>query len=258
MYGYQVKKRDDEKLRTRLRELAEQRKRWGCPMLHAVLKREGLVQNHKRTERIYKEENLIIHKRRRKKRASHVRLDVEKATRSNEIWAMDFIEDRLSSGRKLRCLTIVDTFTKEGIAIETDTSLGGERVTRVLDRISMTRDLPKYITIDNGPEFISRAMDDWAYRNNVQLNFSRPGKPVDNCYIESFHDKFREECLNMHYFSTLAEAKYIIEGWRRDYNEVRPHSTLNYQTPNEFAQKIENQVGINTVKLYSRVVLKRG
>ena len=227
-------------------------------MLHAVLKREGLVQNHKKTERIYKEENLLIRKRRRKKQASHVRLDVEKSTRPNEIWAMDFIEDRLAIGRKLRCLTIVDTFTKESIAIEVDTSITGERVARVLDRISIARELPKYITVDNGPEFISLAMDGWAYRNAVKLNFSRPGKPVDNCYVESFHDKFREECLNMHYFLTLAEAKYIIEDWRRDYNGVRPHSALNYLTPSEFAQKCKQEAGKNTEKLCSQVVLKRG
>ncbi len=257
-YRYEPKPNNDIKLRTRMKELAEKRKRWGAPMLHAVLRREGLVVNHKRTERIYKDEGLTLRRKKRKKMTSFKRSEPDKATQPNEMWSMDFIEDKLWTGRRIRCLTIVDTFTRECPVIEVDTSIGGERVTRVLDRMAAIRGLPKLITIDNGPEFISKVLDAWAYRNSVELDFITPGKPVENCYIESFHDKFRDECLNLHYFTALKEAQDIIEDWRNDYNEVRPHSSLGYLTPKEFAQKHQKSITVNTGKLYFPVVLKEG
>src|SRR5262249_13386761 len=140
----------------------------------------------------------------------------------NERWSMDFVHDTLFYGRRFRCLTIVDDCSRVAPNIEVDTSLSGERVVRVLDRLKQTHGLPKILSIDNGPEFQSKALDQWAYDNKVQLQFSRPGKPVDNAYIESFNGKFRDECLNEHWFTSLTEAKQIIEAWRKDYNEVRP------------------------------------
>lgn len=264
-YRYELKAKNDMPIRERMRHWAEKKKRWGCPMLHAVLRREGLVKNHKRTERIYREEGLSLRRKKRKKMASFKRTQPQEATQPNEIWSMDFIEDKLWSGRRIRCLTLVDTFTRECPVIEVDTSIGGERLTRVLDRIVAMRGLPKLITIDNGPEFISKAVDAWAYRNGVGLDFITPGKPVENCYIESFHDKFRDECLNLHYFTALKEAQDIIEDWRGDYNEVRPHSSLDYLTPNEFALKHQESLttaapkaDLNTEKLYFPMVLKQG
>lgn len=161
---------------------------------------------------------------------------------------MDFIHDKLWCGRKFRSLSIVDTFTHERLALEVDTSLGGERVKRVLERLSEERGLPEAITVDNGPEFISQVMDEWAYRRGVKLDFIRPGKPTDNPFVESFHDKFRDECLNENYFLSLTEARTIIEDWRIEFNTFRPHRSLKGLTPEEFKQQNEAQ------KLYLQVV----
>lgn len=231
----------DEGLRTRLRELAEIRRRFGCPRLHVLLKREGLVMNHKRTERIYREEKLSLRLRKRKKRSSGMRIILPKATKTNERWSMDFIHDSLSNGRKFRALTVVDVFSKECPAIEVDTSLSGERVTRVLERLSEWRKLPEVITVDNGPEFAGKALDAWAYQRNVKLHFIEPGKPIQNAFAESFNGRFRDECLNEHWFMTLEEAKIRIENWRIDYNEVRPHSSLDNLTPAAYASQFKTK-----------------
>ena len=155
----------------------------------------------------------------------------------NERWSMDFVSDQLFWGRRFRCLTIVDDTTKEAPAIEVDVSLTGERVTETLDRLALFQGLPKVLRMDNGPEFQSKALDEWAYRNGVQLEFIRPGKPTDNAYIESFNGKFRDECLNESWFTSLDEAKTIIETWRVDYNENRPHSALGGIPPREFRKR---------------------
>ncbi len=197
--------------------------------------------NHKRTEKIYREEGLALRIRKRKKLASVPRVPAPKATRPTEQWAMDFIQDSFWSGRRFRCFTLVDTFTKECPLIEVDTSLTGLRVTRVLEHLSKTQGLPKSIRVDNGPEFISQVLDEWAHRRGVKLDFIRPGKPTDNPYIESFHDKFRDECLNQHYFLNLNEAKEVIEDWRIEYNTVRPHETLDQLTPMEFMAEYKRQ-----------------
>jgi len=235
VYRYRPKPGNDEEVRKRLRELAEQRKRFGSPRLHILLKREGLVINHKRTERLYREEGLALRKKRRRKSAAGARVIMPLPQRTNERWSMDFVTDSIVTGRRFRALTIVDDYSRECPAIEVDTSLGGRRVVGVLERLAETRGLPEAITIDNGPEFAGRVMDEWAYRNGVKLNFIRPGKPIENAYIESFNGRLRDECLNTNWFISLKHAREIIEDWRRDYNELRPHSSLKGSTPKEYA-----------------------
>jgi putative transposase len=163
-----------------------------------------------------------------------LRLELTEPTKPNERWAMDFMSDGLWNGRKFKVLTILDIFTKECLAIEIDTSINGNRVTRVLDWFALTRGVPEVITTDNGPEFAGIALDRWAYNNNVRLDFIKPGKPIQNAFIESFNGRLRHECLNQHYFVTLEEAKKIIEAWRLEYNTFRPHGSLKGLTPEEF------------------------
>ena len=226
-----------------MKELIEGNRNMGFVMLHPILRREGLVINHKRTWRIYREQNLTIKSRKRSKRVSINRLELAEPTKPNQHWAMDFVHDSLWSGRKFKTLTIVDIFGKENLALEVDFSINGLRVTRVLDWLILTRGCPDAITIDNGPEFAGQSMDAWAYQNGVKLNFITPGKPIENAFIESFNGRFRHECLNQHYFATLQEAKEIAEKWRINYNTFRPHSSLKGQTPDAFvkAWKEENQ-----------------
>jgi len=234
-YRYRPKEDNDVVLRHRLRELAGQRKRFGSPRLHITLKRENLVVNHKRTERIYREEGLALRRKRRRKGAAGIRVIMPAAVRPDEQWSMDFVSDSIVTGRKFRALTIVDNYTRECPVIEVDTSLGGARVVNVLERLSETRGLPEVITVDNGPEFAGKALDEWAYRKSVQLNFITPGKPVENAYAESFNGRLRDECLNTNWFLNLKHARNVIEDWRKDYNEVRPHSSLKNMTPMEYA-----------------------
>jgi putative transposase len=201
-----------------------------------MLKREGLVVNHKRTERIYREEGLALRRKRRRKGAAGARVMLPPAERPNQHWSMDFISDSIVTGRRFRALTVVDDYSRECPSIEVDTSLGGRRVVSVLDRLTEARGLPEIITVDNGPEFIGKALDEWAYRKGVKLNFIRPGKPIENAYAESFNGRLRDECLNTNWFLSLREAREIIENWREDYNQVRPHSSLNNLTPKEYAK----------------------
>ena len=238
----------NEKIRKRLKQLAARHRKWGAWKFWRILRREGLMVNHKRVERIYRQEGLSLRERKRKKLKALARVPLPKPERANQQWSMDFIHDKLWEGRRFRSLSIVDTFTHECLALEVDTSLGGERVKRVLERLSEERGLPEAITVDNGPEFISQAVDEWAYRRDVKLDFIRPGKPTDNPYVESFHDKFRDECLNENYFLSLAEARTIIEDWRTEFNTFRPHRSLKGLTPEEFKQQNE------TRKLYLQVV----
>jgi putative transposase len=235
VYRYRPELGNDEELRKRLRELAEQRKRFGSPRLHILLKREGLVVNHKRTERVYREEGLALRKKRRRKGAAGARVVIPFPQRTNERWSMDFVTDSIVTGRRFRALAIVDDYSRECPAIEIDTSLGGRRVVGVLEKLAEVRGLPEVITIDNGPEFAGRVLDEWAYRKGVKLSFIRPGKPMENAYIESFNGRFRDECLNTNWFISLNHARSVIEEWRRDYNEVRPHSSLKGATPKEYA-----------------------
>jgi putative transposase len=221
-------------LRMRLKDLAGTRVRYGYRRLHVLLMREGWAINHKRVYRLYKQEGLSLRLKTKKKRASEARVPPPAALAPLECWSMDFVADRLSDGRQIRMLTLVDNFSRVSPAIEVDFSLTGKRVVEVLERLKKTCGLPKVIRVDNGSEFISKAMDEWAYRNGVKLEFSRPGKPTDNAFIESFNGRLRQECLQQNWFISLDDAKGIVEDWREDYNEERPHSSLRQQTPSEF------------------------
>jgi putative transposase len=238
-YCHQRKSADDKAIRQRLKELAEQRRRFGCHRLHVILKREGLVINHKRTERIYREEGLSLRLKKRKKKVAMLRVKLPEPQYINQRWSMDFISDSLCTGRRFRALNIVDDFSRESLVIEVDTSIGGARVVNVLERLAELRGLPEVITTDNGPEFAGKALDEWAYRTGVKLHFIRPGKPIENAYIESFNGKLRDECLNENWFFTLKDAREVIEAWRIDYNEFRPHSSLGDLSPLQYVYKNE-------------------
>lgn len=226
----------DEALRVRMRTLAERKVRWGCPIIHAICKREGLVVNHKRTERLYyRELGLSLRKRRKKKRPSHVRLVMPPPSRPNERWSMDFVHDQCRDGRKLKCFTLGDDCTREALAIDVARSIRGVHVIALLDRIAAPRGYPTNIVMDNGPEFTCLAMEDWATTHGVQLDFIDPGKPVQNAFRESFNGRFRDECLNQELFADIADAQRKIEHWRHEYNQMRPHSSLDYQTPADYA-----------------------
>lgn len=240
-YRYQAKPKNDEAIKKRLRELAELRRRFGSPRLHILLRREGYLINHKRTERLYKEEGLALRRKTSRKRSSHVRVVMDRPERANQHWSMDFVSDSLYSGRRFRVLTLVDDFSKECPLLLADHSITGNRVARTLDYLTQLKGVPEVITVDNGPEFISKALDLWAYQNNVRLRFIQPGKPVQNAYIESFNGKFRDECLNDNVFINLHSAREIIEQWRVDYNTERPHSSLNNMTPEEFSRTMTTE-----------------
>jgi putative transposase len=231
--------RDDASIRTRLREMAAEKRRYGYRRLHVLLRREGVMVNHKCVERIYREEGLSVRKRKRKRVAGSVRLPAVQAMQPDQVWSLDFVSDALAWGRKLRMLTVVDTYTRESLAIEVDTSLSGVRVARVLDRVISERGaLPAEIVMDNGPELTSKALDQWAYDRGVRLRFIEPGKPQQNGYVESFNGKLRDECLNEHWFLSLYDARRIVETWRVEYNRERPHSSLGNQTPEAFRRSI--------------------
>jgi len=232
---YQRRRSGDQELRERLRELAGERRRFGYRRLHVMLRREGEMVNHKRVYRLYREEGLSVRKRRRKRVSREARLPLQAPTGPNQLWSLDFMSDALWWGRKIRLLTVEDAYTREALAIEVDTSLSGVRVARVLDRAIEERgEIPEQIVLDNGPELTSRALDQWAHKRGVRLRFIDPGKPVQNAFIESFNGRFRDECLNEHWFLSLADARRIVEDWRFDYNQNRPHSSLGNLTPQEY------------------------
>jgi len=227
--------RSEDPVRAPLRELAAQRPRFGYRRLGILLRRAGWRVNDKRVYRLYRADGLAVRRRRRRKLAAGTRIVLPVPTQPNQRWSMDFMGDTLASGRTFRTLNIVDDCSRECLEIEVDTSISGVRVTRVLDRIGEGRPLPAVIVLDNGPEFTSKALDAWAYAHGVRLQFIRPGKPVDNAFVESFNGKFRDECLNEHWFQGLADARTKIGAWKTDYNEVRPHSALCDRTPTKFA-----------------------
>ena len=220
----------------RLQAHAAVRARFGYRRLHILLKRDGFVVNHKRVHRIYRAAGLQVRRRRRKRLTRMDRVPLPVPSQRLARWSMDFTVDTLADGRGFRTLNIVDDFTRECVAIEVDRSLPGLRVARVLDRLHATIGLPQAIVVDNGPEFAGRTLDAWAYARGVTLRFIRPGKPIENAYIESFNGKFRDECLNEHWFVSVADAQTTIETWRVDYNTVRPHSSLDGATPHQFAR----------------------
>jgi putative transposase len=230
-YRYRSVAADQTPLRLRLRDLAATRVRYGYRRLHVLLRREGWQINHKRVYRRYREEGLAIRVKRRKKLTSASRVPPPPATRPLERWSLDFLSDSLVDGRRFRILTRVDNVSRVSPAIEAGASLTGERVVRLLEEVRATVGLPQRIAVDNGPEFISKALDAWAYRNGVQLEFSRPSKPTDNAFAESFNGHFRAECLDCHWFASLEEARQTIEAWRIEYNTERPHRALGQKTP---------------------------
>ena len=237
---YRGKALDDGELRSKLRELAHEHRRFGTPRLTVLLRREGFTDNHKRIERVYREEGLQVKRRKRKRTCRSTRLrKIDHPRRANERWSMDFVHDFLEGGRRLRCLTIVDDFTRECPHIEVATSISGDRVARVLDYLAWSRGLPEEIVVDNGPEFTGLVMDQWAHQHAVSLHFIEPGKPTQNAFIESFNGSFRDECLNEHWFPDLADAQQKVESWRKKYNTFRPHSSLGQMTPEEFAEKLD-------------------
>ena len=203
--------------------------------IHVLLRREGWQDNHKRVRRIYREEGLNLRLRRpRRSKAARHRSEPIYLTAPNECWSMDFVMDALFDGRRFRALTVVDNYSRECLEIEVDQSLKGEDVVRTMERIKLVRGVvPNRIKVDNGSEFISKALDKWAYENNVVLDFSRPGKPTDNAFIESFNGSFRDECLNVNWFLSLEDAKEKITAFKKEYNHFRPHSALGNLTPVE-------------------------
>ena len=239
---YRPQGKDDGAVRGALRELAWERPRFGYRRLREMLRRRGWPMNRKRVYRLYREEGLAM-RRRKRKRVAAPRLPLVLPTRAHEVWTMDFTQDSLASGRRFRTLNLMDGYTRQALAIEVDTSLPGARVVRVLERLRQAHGAPERIQVDNGPEFISQVVDQWAYEHGVALHFIRPGKPTDNGRIESFNGKFRDECLNQYWFVSLGEARERIEAWRIDYNEVRPHSSLGYCTPAEFAAQMAGAQG---------------
>jgi putative transposase len=236
---YKRRSPDDDNVRQRLKELAMQRRRFGSPRLTVMLKREGFHINHKRVERIYKEEGLQVKKRQKRRSIAALRIVIPAPTKPNKRWSIDFVSDSLSDGRRFRCLTIVDDFSRESPNIFVDRSIPGHRVAQVLDALGGARGLPDTIVCDNGPEFSGSALDRWAHERGVKIAFIRPGKPVENAFIESFNGKFRDECLNENWFVSLQDAKEKIETWRRDYNRDRPHSSLGNLSPDEFIKRHE-------------------
>jgi putative transposase len=237
VYYYQSQARDSQALSGRIREITQTRVHYGYRRVHVLLRREGFRDNHKRVYRLYREQGLSLRcKRPKRNKAVQPRQPRKPATQENQIWSMDFVADNLFDGRKLRMLTVVDCYSRQSLAIHVGQRLTGEDVVQVLNHVVAQRGKPQTIKTDNGSEFISKAMDKWAYENGIQLEFSRPGKPTDNAMVESFNGRLRQECLNEHWFMSLADAKSKIEAWRQHYNETRPHSALNWLSPNEFAR----------------------
>ncbi len=241
MVRYVGRRPDDLALRKRLEELAAERRRFGFRRLTVLLRREGVKDNVKRILRVYREANLQVRRRVKRRVALGRGNPVPAISTINERWSLDFMHDTLRTGRKIRTLNVVDDFTRECLAIEVDTSISGHRVARVLDVIAGNRGYPETLVMDNGTELTSLAMLIWARDRHVRLHYIAPGKPTQNAYVESFNGKFRDECLNENTFDSLSEAREEIERWRNDYNHARPHRGLGQQTPEGFAQSLQNR-----------------
>lgn len=234
-YRYQSTMDRQEELRIRLRDLAASRVSYGYRRLHILLLREGWDVNHKRVYRLYREEGLSLRRKTPRRRVSAARRIARPLPNdSNESWSMDFVSDQLYNGQPIRVLAIVDNYSRESLALKVGKRLCGEDVAAVLNKLIGERGRPKKLWCDNGSEFTSRVLDQWAYFNKVQLDYSRPGKPTDNAVVESFNGRFRQECLNENWFLSVADAQAKIELWRCDYNQVRPHSSLGNRTPKEY------------------------
>jgi putative transposase len=235
MIRYRSVKPDDAPVRRRLHEIAKDRPSFGAKRLHVMLRRDGLRINHKKVHRLYVEEGLQLKPRRRRRRSATVRQARAVVTQPNQRWAMDFMHDVLATGQTVRVFTLVDVFTRECVALEVARSFSGSDVARMLSDVGeRVGRLPPIVQCDNGTEFTSTALDHWAYWNRVQLDFSRPGKPVDNSVCEAFNGSLRRECLTRHWFASLAEARVVLTSWREDYNNHRPHTSFGLQPPAVF------------------------
>ena len=223
-------------LRKKIIEIALPKKSYGYRRIYVLLKRKGIRVNHKKVYKIYKKEDLMKRKKKKKRLVREKnKLEIPKAL--NQVWAMDFMSDSLSNGNKIRTLNIIDVFSRECISLQVDRSISSEKVISILEYLEFTRGLPEKIRVDNGPEYISKRLREWAEKRNIKLDYIQPGKPTQNAFIESFNGKFREECLDQNWFINLNDAKQIVEEWRQEYNKERPHSAIGYMTPEEFAKK---------------------
>ena len=235
-YRYRRQWRELEGLRVRIQELAADRPRAGYRTIHYFLKVDGWKVGAKQVYRVYRDAGLAVRRRKRKRTGVIQRQPAAVPEAPNVRWSMDFMSDSLENGRSFRVLNVVDDFSREALAMEVDTSITGQRVSRVLDRLVEERGAPAAIVVDNGSEFTSRALDQWSYRTGIRLDFIEPGKPIQNCFVESFNGRVRDECLNQHWFTDLGHARRIVEAWRLDYNHVRPHSSLGYTPPAVYAE----------------------
>jgi len=237
-YRYEPAPDRNQSLREQILALAHRHRRYGAGMIYLKLRQTGQRVNHKRVDRLYAEAGLQVRRRRRKKVPVADRQPLGRPLSANQVWSMDFVFDRTAEGRVIKCLTVVDDATHESVAIVPERAIGGHALTRILDRLALERGLPQAIRTDNGKEFCGRAMLTWAHARGVRLFLIQPGKPNQNAYIESFNGRLRDECLNEHWFVSLAHARTVIEAWRREYNEERPKKSLGGLTPSAYARQL--------------------
>ncbi|MBB5019217.1 transposase InsO family protein [Chitinivorax tropicus] len=237
-FRYSPRPDHNDVLRQRIIKLAQKHRRYGAGMIYLKLRQAGEVVNHKRVDRLYAEAGLQVRRRKRKKIPAADRHPLERPLAANQVWSMDFVFDRTAEGRSIKSLTIVDNATHEAVAIVPERAMGGQQLVRILDQLAKTRGLPKAIRTDNGKEFCSRALLTWAHARGVQLFLIEPGKPNQNAYIESFNGRFRDECLNEHWFTSIRHAQVVIEAWRREYNEERPKRSLGGLMPAAYAKTL--------------------
>lgn len=238
-YRYQSRPDRNGELREHILALAQRHTRYGVGMIHLKLRQAGHLVNYKRVERLYQQARLQVRRRKRKKVPIGERQPLLRPTTANQVWSMDFVFDRTADARVIKCLTVVDDATHESVVIEVDRAISGVGVTRVLERLALSRGLPKIIRTDNGKEFCGKAMVAWAHERGLQLRLIEPGKPNQNAYIESFNGRLRDECLNEHWFPNLLHARSEIERWRREYNEERPKKALGGLTPAAYAKQLK-------------------
>jgi len=238
---YEPREDRNAELRGKIVAIAQRHRRYGAGMIYLKLRQAGERVNHKRVDRLYALEDLQVKRRQRKKIPVGDRQPLVRPVAPNEVWSMDFVFDRIADGRSIKCLAIVDDATHEAVAVDPEHSIGGDRLTRLLDRICSLRGRPKVIRTDNGREFTGRAMLTWAHRNGVELKLIQPGKPNQNAYVESFNGRLRDECLNEHWFTSLTHARVEIERWRREYNEERPKRSLGGLPPATYARQLADK-----------------
>lgn len=245
-YRYRPRPDRNKALRTRIVALAQRHTRYGAGMIHLKLRQEGQTVNHKRVERLYADARLQVRRRRRKKVPLADRQPLGRPTRPNEVWSADFVFDRTAEGRVLKCLTIVDDATHEAVAIVPARALSGVQVVAALQQLATTRGVPRVLRTDNGKEFGSRALLTWAHSQGMALRLTQPGKPTQNAYIESFNGRFRDECLNEHWFTSVTQAQVLIEAWRQEYNQERPKRGLGGLTPAAYAAQLTTRMETTT------------